>query len=410
MALTHLNAESARVWNRVSRLIAVVGVAVIAARIPVVDLLTLGDVGALALAPVWLSSARRFSWAGPLLCTGLLCVPVGLLLTLRSAVDHELSWGLFEGASTWMVGLVASVGFLLWAREQLGASLLALVFGLGMVLGIDPSTNLFSTNPWKFGFAVPITVLALALAHRAGRRWIELALLVTLAAVCFMTDSRSALGILLLACAFMAWQLRSGAQHRTGSPSGALLGSALAVVAVYHIGQALVLGGAFGEVTQARSEAQVERAGSLIVGGRPELLASISMIAADPWGPGAGARPSYGEIMLAKGAMATIDYDPDNGYVEDFMFGSGYSLHSVFGDLWAQWGLMGLVFTGAVVLVVMRRLTAGLADGGMPAITLYLSCALLWNVFFAPWYSSIRLLELLLAMILVPRPDADPLQ
>ena len=61
-----------------------------------------------------------------------------------------------------------------------------------------PSTPLFATNPWKFGFALPVTVILLALAARFGRRW-ELGALTVLIVVAALSDSRSAFGLLLLA-------------------------------------------------------------------------------------------------------------------------------------------------------------------------------------------------------------------
>ena len=394
-------------WRKYSRWLAGIGVVVVAARLPFLQLLTLGDVGALAMTPVWWASARRVRAAVPLFAIGLLCVPVGLLLTERSALDHQLSRGLFFNSAALMVGLLATVGFLLWAREQLGSANVAIAFGVGLFLRIDTSNSLFSSNPWKFGYSTPVTVLSLALLYRWAGRRLELALLIVLSVACLFADSRSALGILMLAAAALAWQLRPRTHNRAGSATRVLLGSSLALVAVYYLAQALVLGGALGSVTQARSQAQVREAGSLIVGGRPELLASLHLIADNPLGPGAGARPNLHEISVAKTAMSRIQYDPNNGYVERFMFGNGYSLHSVVGDLWAQWGLIGLLFVGFCVALVLRRTSVGVALGTVPAITLYLAASLLWNVFFSPWYGSLRLFSLTLALVLVAGSKGD---
>lgn len=391
---------SQRRWERYSRWAAAVGVVIVAARLPFVQLLTLGDVGALAMTPVWWASARRARPAVPLIGLGLLCVPVGLLLTIHSSLDHETSRGLFFNSAALMVGLVASVGFLIWAVEKLGAANVAIAYGVGLVIRIDPGSNLFSSNPWKFGYSVPITVLLLSLLYRKGRRGLELALLLVLAAICLVTDARSALGILLLAAAAAAWQLRPRTHDRAGSATRVLLGASLALVAVYYLAQALVLGGALGPATQARSEAQVREAGSLIVGGRPELLASLHLMIDNPLGPGAGTHPNHHEVSVAKTAMSTIQYDPNNGYVERAMFGNGYALHSIVGDLWSQWGAVGLVFTAFFTALVVRRVTKGVALGVMPGITLYLAGSLLWNVFFSPWFASLRLLSLTLALVL----------
>ena len=391
---------------RLEQLVAIVSVVLVAVRVDLPHELTVGDVVAAALLPVWLPHVRRYRAALPLMGLALLCIPFGLLLTIHSSPDHTTSRGLFLGFAVWVVGVVVSVGLLLWARDLIGSANVVILFGLGMLLGIDPGSDLFASNPWKFGFSVPATVLVLGLALKSGRRWLELLLMLVLTAVCLVTDSRSELGILMLASAAMAWQLRPTAHTRPGSAVRVLLGSTFAIVGIYFVGQALILAGAFGASTQARSQAQVESAGSLIVGGRPELLATLHLIADNPLGPGAGARPNFHEVSVAKAAMAQIQYNPNNGYVEHSMFGSGYSLHSMFGDLWAQWGLLGLVFTLVLVATVVWQVALGLARRNLSAVTLYLSSALLWNVFFAPWYSSFRLLELLLAVLLTRRTVA----
>ena len=47
--------------------------------------------------------------------------------------------------------------------------------------------------------------------------------------------------------------------------------------------------------------------------------------------------------------MIDINYDPDNGYVNNFMFGNGIELHSGIGDLWAFMGPVGLVVAASLV-------------------------------------------------------------
>lgn len=394
-------------WLRVDRLLALAGVLVIALRIELPKMLTVGDVLAIGLAPVWLPVVRRYASARSLMVVGLLAVPFGALLTIEASADHVTSVGAFVNAAAWMVGLVASLGFLLWAREQVGVAAVAVVFGIGLLLSVDPTTNLFPSNPWKFGFAVPVTVLALALAHWSGRRRLELVLAALFTGVCLLTDARSSFGILLLTTTLMAWQLRPTTPGRKGSAMRAFLGFATVLVSVYYLGQALLLGGAFGATTQARTAAQLDQSGFLLVGGRPELLGALALIRDDPLGPGAGTLPNFHEVVVAKEGMAQIGYDPENGYVENWMFGDGYALHSMFGDLWAQWGLAGLVFTGLVLFVTLRRLAQAVSAGTASAVVLFLSCLTLWNVVFAPWYSGLRLLELLLALTLLRRPDAD---
>ena len=39
--------------------------------------------------------------------------------------------------------------------------------------------------------------------------------------------------------------------------------------------------------------------------------------------------------------MSALNYDPNNGYVEQYLFGQGYEVHSVLGDLWIHFGVAG---------------------------------------------------------------------
>lgn len=396
----------ATTWASVTKIVAMVGTVCIAMHIALPKLLTVGDVLALALLPVWFPVVRRYTSAGLLMAVGAFTIPFGAFLTLRSSTDHSTNLSYFVGATAWMIGVLACIGFLLWAREIVGTATLAVVFSVGLVLAIDPTSNLFSSNPWKFGFSVPVTVLALAWASKLGKRWLELTLAAVLTAVCFITDARSSFGVLLLTTALMAWQLWPRSASRTRSALRAFLGLTAIVVAVYQVGQALILAGAFGAATRLRTVAQLDQAGSLLVGGRPELLATINLIRDNPLGPGAGAEPNFHEVSVAKAGMAQINYDPNNGYVENWMFGNGYSLHSVFGDLWAQWGLAGLAFTAIVLLITIKRLTVAVSNGTASAVVLFLGCLTMWNVLFAPWFSSLRLLELLIALVVCQRSAA----
>ena len=74
-----------------------------------------------------------------------------------------------------MVSLLCSVGFMLWAKERLTpGGLVATLRPRPALLGISTITALFATNPWKFGMALPVSILVLGLAQMTKRRWAEL--------------------------------------------------------------------------------------------------------------------------------------------------------------------------------------------------------------------------------------------
>jgi hypothetical protein len=178
---------------------------------------------------------------------------------------------------------------------------------------------------------------------------------------------------------------------------------------MYQLGTALLLNGWLGQLTQARSAAQVEASGSLILGGRPELEATAALFRSNPWGFGAGTAPSFTDVTVAKEGMASINYDPNNGYVERYMFGSQFELHSVLGDLWAWFGLGGLLLGGIILVVCTRGISRQLAARTASGLTLFLVWWSLWNLAFSPVESSVPTLALAIALLAQgPEPRETP--
>jgi hypothetical protein len=96
--------------------------------------------------------------------------------------------------------------------------------------------------------------------------------------------------------------------------------------------------------------------------------------------------------------MVLIGYDPNNGYVEQWMFGHGYALHSGFGDLWVAFGPIGLIFTLFMLVLVLRKLGVAMTSRTASAGLIFASALTVWNIFFAPSYSGLKILTLVLAL------------
>lgn len=399
-------------WSRAEQFLAVIGTVVIAMRFQLTpQLLTAGDLLAVACLPLWFPALQRYVGARLWLFLGALCIPAGLVLSSLRAVDHQVRLGTSVVSTVMLVSLLCSVGFLVWAKDKISLGALVASYGAGLMLGISSTSALFSTNPWKFGFAIPVSILALGLAAMSRRRGAELAVAVTLCIVCGLTDARSAFALFLLTSALLAWQMRPKVTTRRGSAVRAVIGIGILAVVIYNLGQALILDGLLGRETQVRTAQQIADSGSLILGGRPEIAATVNLMRVEPLGFGSGTIPNYNDIRAAKAGMAFIGYDPDNGYVERWMFGHGYALHSTFGDLWAIYGLAGLVFTGAITVLVLRRLGAALSARTASGALVFVGSLTLWNILFAPFYSGLRMMILVvaLAMVVRPAPPPDPL-
>ena len=387
-----------RAWVRA---VAAVALVALGTRWTLPQNLQVGFLVAAVLLPVWWGAVRRQRGGTTFLVVGAAAAVAGLWLGVANAGDHEVDPTAVLPATITLVGTVVSVGLFVWGREVLRPERAALWFGIGLALGFSSDTNLFDTNPWKFGYALPVTVIALAIAAHLGRRY-ELAVLAVLTVVAALNDFRSAFGLLLLAALLVFAQLAIVRPHRRPSPAAVLAGLAALGVIVFQLGQALILDGYLGVATQTRSLEQLRVSGSLILGGRPELAATVALMEHHPWGFGSGSIPTATDVLVAKEGMASIGYQPDNGYVERFMFGGHVELHSVFGDLWAQSGVLGLLLVSVMLLVltvgVARRISEGTASG----VLLYSAAQSAWNVFFGPFYTSFPILVIALALAFVP--------
>ncbi|MEN2736312.1 hypothetical protein ABCS02_00850 [Microbacterium sp. X-17] len=391
----------------IGRAVAAIALVIIGARIQLPQGLTAGYLVATLLIPVWAPVLRRFHGGVLLTVLGLAAAVNGMLLTdLANGTAHTGN-GLMLQNTFVLVGTMLTIGVVLWARTLMPIWAVGLLFGIGLVLGIDPHGILAGGNPWKFVFAVPVTIVALSLATIRRSRPLELVMLVALSGLSMVSDARSGFAILLLTAVLVVWQMRPAATTRRASTARVILGLLVISAIAYNVGQSLIVDGALGQATQQRTITQIDTSGSLILGGRPELAATTALMQHYPFGFGSGVYADSTQILVAKQGMYSINYAPNNGYVDNFMFGTGFELHSMIGDLWAGYGVAGLALAVALLWYTLRGLGHTIAQRTASALLIYLAVRTLWSLFFGPWYSSVTLLTLLIGIALIPRASAD---
>jgi hypothetical protein len=390
-----------------SALVAALGVVLIAADVDLVAGATAGTLLALGLSPVWLPTAARYRGFRWLLGLALLGAGTGVLLTGLAASDHATSGGLLLEQLLVLAGFVAATGWFLWSRRHLQPWTIAALFGIGVIASIRPDAGMFADNPWKFGLSVPVTLIALALAWRTGRRWLGAAFAVVLGAATALSDGRSLFAMLALTAMLVVWQGRKSAVSRPRSVLRILFLLAGLIYVGYSVGQALILEGYLGAETQLRTQTQIQTSGSLILGGRPEAAASAALIRESPLGYGAGTIPSVGDILVAKSAMAGINYDPNNGYVENYMFGRHFEVHSILGDLWIWYGPAGALLAVAIFVIAVHGAARRIAGRTASALELFLCAWTLWNVAFSPFLTSAPTTALTIALLLTVAREGD---
>lgn len=391
--------------SRLSIGVAAIVILLLGMRIELFAQVTVGMILAIMLIPCWFPALRKYRGAHGIMLLGVAALGSGVLLYAASSSDHVTNVTLLVSQTSVMVELLVGAGVLIWARELMSDGWVAGLFGVGLLIGLSPDSSLFSSNPWKFGFSTGVTVIALALAHHTRKRWLELVVIASLVFVSARTDSRSSFAILALTFILVAWQLRTTRSIRGGTGLRFVFGLAAIGIVVYGVGQSLILNGYLGDSAQQRSISQIDASGSLIVGGRPELAATAALMAERPFGFGTGVVPSFADVTVAKHGMQGIGYQPDNNYVESYMFGDRFELHSVVGDLWAEFGLAGIVFTLALVGYSIRGLSYGIAHRTMSSVMIYFVIRGFWNMLFGPVYGSAILLLPLVGLVLIRQAE-----
>ena len=385
------------------RVVAALACVILAARITLLQGVTAGIVLSVLLLPVWAVALWRMRGGSAIMAFGALSIVSGIVLTDFFAGDHPTSDSLLQQNSLSLVSLVGGIGVVVWARSILGSAATALWYGFGLMGGVvlhGPDMD----NVWKFDLSVPATVILLAVCMLAKRTWLEIGALLLLAVVSALNDSRSAGSMLLVAAALVVWQSVSARLTKSSSTVRTLVVFGFTGVIGYAALQAFILEGWFGQAAAVRSEAQIAQSGSLIAGGRPELGASTELIAANPFGLGSGTLANGIDLMIAKTGMARLNYDPNNGYVEKYMFGNGFEVHSMLGDMWIRFGLFGAA-TLIVMLVVVGLGTARqVAQRQASGLMVFLAIQVFWDALFAPLFStSISTLVLGVALAIMPR-------
>lgn len=392
---------SASSWRALELGLAFVTAFVIGTRYVIHSQVVVGYAVAFALFPLWVPSLRKLLGARLLFGLTFLALISGVLLQWWRSADHAIDSDLALVSAIELLGVFSAAAALYWAMTKIGPGWALLALGAGMLLFVRSDSNaLYTAEPWRYLYALPVAVVAFGVAIIVGKRWFEVVVLLALTLGSVVAGSRSVFGIFLLTIVLLIFGRLRGKGNRLNRRSSALLTGGLLLIlalAVVNFGQALLLEGYLGEAAQARTELQVDTSGSLLLGGRPELGASIALIASRVWGMGLGVMPNWADMQAARAGMAASGYDPLNGYVDNYMFGEGFRLHSMFGDLWAVFGIPGLLIVVLILWLAVKVINLGSMGVGDVAVY-YVTLQTVWNAFFAPWYSGLLMLIVFLAL------------
>ena len=393
--------------------VALIAVVLIGLNIEIALGISTGTVAALVLLPVWLGTLSRFSWATAIVWTTILAVAFGWLLALFAAPDRGVSWSNAVSFSALVVTGVAALGVLLWSRTFLPTWVVALTFAVATLAGNLPAVPT-TANPWKYLIIIPVATAVLAVLARKDAPVATTLWLLTLAGACVMVDLRSGMGVLLLATVVYLWARRPTRKERRVGILSSVAVLALLTIGLYTLGSTLLVSGFLGEELQQRSTAQIEEGGSLILGGRPEATATLALMASKPMGYGVGVQPSASDIWIAKEAMYTVGIESDNNYVDRYMFGGAFRLHSIIGEFWSNMGLAGVMAIGIVFAALVRCVVSTFASPRVPGLIPFVTLLALWYLLFGTvrsnWLEVLFALGIALPVIgnALPKPHGKP--
>lgn len=283
-------------------------------------------------------------------------------------------------------------------RIRLAAASLALGFIVGVLLYPTPLTAI---NAWKFGLAIPASILAVLVItglSRGNRPVLDLTLLSGFSVAHLLLGVRSAAALCILAggVAFIVRTHGHGAQTRRVIAALALV--VLAATAFFSYASA-ANSGVLGYEARQKYQSQSQGRFGLILGARSEIVFSWQAIQERPL-LGHGSTNEISRETFGRGvatlARQGVQYSPNSAA------GTRIPTHSHIFDAWVKAGLLGALFWAAVLVVAVRRTIQGVkAHHTLSLLVSFLACGAIYDILYSPYGLERRLLLPFTLLILI---------
>jgi len=351
-----------------------------------------------------------------LICAFLYFAARGRIRIKSPIVKRVLILGLFWLASQILTDLVRHSAFADYARGWSNISLTLInfvtlyvllygrprrfvIYGWGLVPSIAISYLLHNFNsdeaedPWKFGYAYPVTLAVVLLAsHRKCRENWRIALIAAMGLINILLGARSLGGICLVAALYlviahsMRFRAETGAKLKSSLKVVLAISLALGGFGIFKVYQFAASSGKLGEDARGKYEEQSSGKYGLLLGGRSELFSVVPAIMDSPiLGHGSWAKdPTYliagREAMLLLGYKGALDLSTDQ--LEEGLIPT----HSFLLGAWVYAGVLGAVFWGWVWFLIVKALARIYpAAAGLLPLMAYVGFLLLWDILFSPF-------------------------
>ena len=370
----------------------------------------------LMIAPVTLPalwSDKRGRW---LLITLLALVPSGWLVAQFSLLQdsgRSLNSGVLLYQAAVPVGLIAGLVGAYWCITKLGYQRFLLIYLLSLIAAssIFVTAN-FYQNVWKFGLAVPVSMLVILFLAR-NRLLLGLVITPLLIAVSIAAEFRSGAGLLALTAILTVFATARLRKPSVSKVAWLGLIAVMAGSAITWVVAEAASAGTLGTYLEERTRRQLEdSSGNLLLGGRPEWGAATALWRDNPLGIGIGVAPSSDDYWLAITNMPlpTLGAQQNSGVA--FYFQNGQvDFHSTFWTFWGVYGPAGIAFAVLALVYASRAIMTAITTNkgvGLRASVTLLMLFSIWDIFFSPTAASRLAVALAIALQTLRSPNITP--
>jgi len=350
------------------------------------------EIGAAAIFVVLASWTRRQQDLRRFLILIALC----LASILLSDQIHNVSLHDTAGSLAMPALLGLSTMMLAWlargSRSRLRAVLVGAVVSHLIFIFMN-GTTFFDVNPWKYGLALPVTVLALALV--AGRSkfstFLSLAVLSASAIYSFFSGFRSMAGIALAAIIIVLVLRRPPKPGRKHPMIKLFVGLLVVVYGSYALYAFAASDGLLPTEAAAKYQTQIQQ-GNLLVAARPEVVGSVYAIGSSPL-IGLG---THGQLDAdSEGAALNVLYNSGaliGNEQQVRLFGDGVNSHSLLMSGWTLSGILGALPWAFMIYLGMRAIAYRRPGGEFLPLSVFWALAASWDILFSPYQPHLHVL------------------
>ncbi len=256
---------------------------------------------------------------------------------------------------------------------------------------------------WKYGLAVPVTIIVVVLASRSSRRSVPVIALLCVSALSLGLDYRSHSGICVAAALLTLRRNDLGVERSSGQVFRTVILVATAVPLMLFVVNELAANNLIGGQAAEKFEEQKDVNSNFLLAGRTELPMSVSAIRASPL-VGWGSIPSvpYDVTASAFQTASSLGYKDPAALVRYWFLRDAGSAtgsvnsHSIFFGSWVQAGILGIALPGYILYIAVRSLargSVGRKSALSPALLAYMSLQVCWDLVFSPFtYNTVAML------------------